>query len=133
MIPDAAYIFAARKKRQKARELGTGGDYIPLDDTQRYSNTGNKASGRDESRLIRDDDNDCSESDEEGRMSFTVKHSTSRQRMQEAIDESMQLFFLLMLCHPLYVHASIETIPYLLWYFANVALKNSSSQHHTVS
>ncbi|XP_071801603.1 PAX3- and PAX7-binding protein 1-like isoform X2 [Asterias amurensis] len=88
MIPDAAIIFAARKRRQKARELGTGVDYIPLDDTQRYNNTGNKAASRhDESRLIRDDDNDCSDSDGECRMSFTVKQSTSRQRMQQAIDE----------------------------------------------
>lgn len=29
-IPDAAMIHAARKRRQKARELGT--DYIPLEE-----------------------------------------------------------------------------------------------------
>lgn len=29
-IPDAAMIHAARKRRQKARELGT--DYIPIED-----------------------------------------------------------------------------------------------------
>lgn len=105
MIPDAAYIFAARKRRQKARELGTGGDYIPLDDTQRYNNTGNKASGGHvESRLIRDDDNDCSDSDGEGRMSFTVKQSTSRQRMQQAIDEGMQCN---LYCQPKYSFTSL--------------------------
>ncbi|XP_038077839.1 PAX3- and PAX7-binding protein 1-like [Patiria miniata] len=88
MIPDAATIFAARKRRQIARETGGRADYIPLDDTKRYGNTGKKA-GREESRLVRDDDNDASDSEEEGRMSFTVKHGTNRQRMREAINENV--------------------------------------------
>lgn len=32
-IPDAAMIHAARKRRQKAREMG--GDFIPVEDTQK--------------------------------------------------------------------------------------------------
>lgn len=76
LIPDASMIHAARKKRQMARELGK--DYIPLDDTNRFRG--------DKSRLVRDDENDRSGSDsDEGRMSFTVKHSTKRESIQEAM------------------------------------------------
>ena len=81
MIPDAAMIHAARKRRQRAREQG---DYIPLDDTKRYENEG--------SRMIREDDNDRSGSDsgdDEERMSFTVKQTSNRQRVREALDRSM--------------------------------------------
>ncbi|XP_022100458.1 PAX3- and PAX7-binding protein 1-like [Acanthaster planci] len=89
VIPDAATIFAARKRRQIARETGGRADYIPLDDTQRYRNTSGKT-GREESRLVREDDNDASGSDEEGRVSFTMKQQTSRQRMQDVISENAE-------------------------------------------
>ncbi|CAG9768997.1 unnamed protein product [Ceutorhynchus assimilis] len=49
-IPDAAMIHAARKKRQRAREMG---DFIPVEDEE----------PEDTGRLVRDDDNE--ESDEE--------------------------------------------------------------------
>ncbi|XP_071819280.1 PAX3- and PAX7-binding protein 1-like [Apostichopus japonicus] len=76
LIPDASMIHAIRKKRQMARELGT--NYISLDDTQRFAG--------EKSRLVRDDDNDRSGSEsDEGRMSFTVKQSTKRERLQEAM------------------------------------------------
>lgn len=82
LIPDASMIHAARKKRQMARELGT--NYISLDDTQRFRG--------DKSRLVRDDDNDRSGSEsDEGRMSFTVKHSTKRERVQEAMKPAVHV------------------------------------------
>lgn len=48
-IPDAAMIHAARKRRQRARELG--GDYIPVEEEEPEDN----------GRLLRDDDNDASD------------------------------------------------------------------------
>lgn len=81
MIPNAAQIHAARKRRQRVREQG---DYIPLEDTSRFEN--------ENSRVVREDDNDRSgsgsDSDEE-RMCFSVKQTTSRQRVREALDRSM--------------------------------------------
>ncbi|KAK0168826.1 hypothetical protein PV327_002593 [Microctonus hyperodae] len=53
-IPDAAMIHAARKKRQKARELGT--DYIPVED--------GTIEEKGKSRLIREEDHDRSDDDE---------------------------------------------------------------------
>lgn len=61
-IPDAAMIHAARKRRQRARELG--GDYIPIEEKEE----------KDKGRLVREDD----ESDEE-RIDMTVNH-TARDR-----------------------------------------------------
>lgn len=61
-IPDAAMIHAARKRRQRARELG--GDFIPVEETQE----------KDKGRLVREDD----DSDEE-RIDMTVNH-TARDR-----------------------------------------------------
>ena len=50
-----------------------------MDDTQRFQS--------EKSRLVRDDDNDNDGSDsDEGRMVFSVKHQTSRQRVQEALN-----------------------------------------------
>lgn len=48
-IPDAAMIHAARKKRQRARELG---DFIPVEEEEQP---------KDEGRLVRDDDNEGSD------------------------------------------------------------------------
>lgn len=47
-IPDAAMIHAARKKRQRARELG---DFIPIEEEE----------PKDDGRLVRDDDNEGSD------------------------------------------------------------------------
>lgn len=49
-IPDAAMIHAARKKRQRAREMG---DYVPVEDEEQQQ--------EDAGRLLREDDNDGSE------------------------------------------------------------------------
>lgn len=49
-IPDAAMIHAARKKRQRAREMG---DYVPVEDEEQQQ--------EDTGRLLREDDNDGSE------------------------------------------------------------------------
>nr|XP_003219082.2 PREDICTED: PAX3- and PAX7-binding protein 1 [Anolis carolinensis] len=72
-IPDAAFIHAARKKRQMARELG---DFLPLD------NDPGKG------RLIREDDNDASDDeddDEKRRIVFSVKEKSQRQKIAEEI------------------------------------------------
>ncbi|XP_013784934.1 PAX3- and PAX7-binding protein 1-like [Limulus polyphemus] len=70
-IPDAATIFALKKQRQLAREMG---DFIPVDDNESKS------------RLIRDDDNDQSEDEEEGRINFTgINPSVQRQQVKDAL------------------------------------------------
>ncbi|KQK75354.1 PAX3- and PAX7-binding protein 1 [Amazona aestiva] len=77
-IPDAAFIHAARKKRQMARELG---DFTPVD-----SEPG-------KGRLVREDENDASDDeddDEKRRIVFTVKEKSQRQKIAEEI-----AFFLL--------------------------------------
>ncbi|XP_033099376.1 PAX3- and PAX7-binding protein 1-like [Anneissia japonica] len=76
-IPDANLIHLARKKRQMAREMGQQ-DFVPLDDTQTYASN--------DSRLIREDDNDNSDDDENERMGFSVRHKTNRERIIESID-----------------------------------------------
>ncbi|XP_063812522.1 PAX3- and PAX7-binding protein 1 [Pseudophryne corroboree] len=72
-IPDAAFIHAARKKRQLARELGD----VPSIDTD-----GGK------SRLVREDENDASDDeddDEKRRIVFSVREKTQRQKIAEEI------------------------------------------------
>ncbi|XP_075449986.1 PAX3- and PAX7-binding protein 1 [Ascaphus truei] len=72
-IPDAAFIHAARKKRQMARELGD----LPGMDSE-----GGK------SRLIREDENDASDDDdddEKRRIVFSVKEKSQRQKIAEEI------------------------------------------------
>nr|XP_054484353.1 PAX3- and PAX7-binding protein 1 isoform X4 [Agelaius phoeniceus] len=72
-IPDAAFIHAARKKRQMARELG---DFTPID-----SEPG-------KGRLVREDENDASDDeddDEKRRIVFTVKEKSQRQKIAEEI------------------------------------------------
>ena len=60
-IPDAATIHAFRKKREVARRLGSSGtEYMSLDGGQQ---TPEVASGK--SRLVREDENDKSDSEEE--------------------------------------------------------------------
>ncbi|XP_078514536.1 PAX3- and PAX7-binding protein 1 isoform X1 [Lissotriton helveticus] len=72
-IPDAAFIHAARKKRQLARELG---DFPALE-----NDTG-------KNRLIREDENDASDDeddDEKRRIVFSVKEKSQRQKIAEEI------------------------------------------------
>ncbi|KAM4047704.1 PAX3- and PAX7-binding protein 1 [Anomaloglossus baeobatrachus] len=72
-IPDAAFIHAARKKRQLARELGD----IPSIDLD-----GGK------SRLVREDENDASDDDdddEKRRIVFSVREKSQRQKIAEEI------------------------------------------------
>ncbi|XP_056415452.1 PAX3- and PAX7-binding protein 1 isoform X2 [Hyla sarda] len=72
-IPDAAFIHAARKKRQMARELGD----IPSIDLD-----GGK------SRLVREDENDASDDDdddEKRRIVFSVREKSQRQKIAEEI------------------------------------------------
>ncbi|MGH0174039.1 UNVERIFIED_CONTAM: hypothetical protein FKN15_066861 [Acipenser sinensis] len=72
-IPDAAFIHAARKRRQLARELG---DNVPPE-TEPGGN-----------RLVREDENDASDDeddDEKRRIIFSVKEKTQRQKIAEEI------------------------------------------------
>lgn len=80
-IPDAAAIHAARKRREMARQLG--GDYVPLDDTNRYSGRF-EASGK--SRLIREDDNDHSDEESDGPLGFGTRKSNSHPAMQRRLE-----------------------------------------------
>lgn len=77
-IPDAAFIHAARKKRQMARELG---DFTPHD------NEPGKG------RLVREDENDASDDeddDEKRRIVFSVKEKSQRQKIAEEIGNLMK-------------------------------------------
>ncbi|XP_043848016.1 PAX3- and PAX7-binding protein 1 isoform X1 [Dromiciops gliroides] len=72
-IPDAAFIHAARKKRQMARELG---DFAPHDHEPGKG------------RLVREDENDASDDDdddEKRRIVFSVKEKSQRQKIAEEI------------------------------------------------
>lgn len=95
-IPDATTIHAVRKRRELARQKGgRSADYIPLENTQKASKA-----ARGKSRLVREDDNDKSDSDPEAntRMQFGKKQDVSRQmRVLNALenvasdsDEEMQ-------------------------------------------
>ncbi|XP_052809923.1 PAX3- and PAX7-binding protein 1-like [Mya arenaria] len=71
-IPDATTIHQIRKQRQMARDMG---DFMPLDDTVQLENS--------KSRLIRDDDNDKSD-DEDERVDFAAnKDAIERQRIRD--------------------------------------------------
>ncbi|XP_066555966.1 PAX3- and PAX7-binding protein 1 [Amia ocellicauda] len=72
-IPDAAFIHAARKRRQLARELG---DTLPVE----------TESGK--NRLVREDEHDASDDeddDEKRRIVFSVREKTQRQKIAEEI------------------------------------------------
>ena len=75
-IPDAITIHAARKQREMARQLG--GDYLPLDDTQCF--TANN------SRLVRDDDNDKSGSDDERDKDIGFSKGTGVTKQQQVLE-----------------------------------------------
>ncbi|GFY55318.1 PAX3- and PAX7-binding protein 1 [Trichonephila inaurata madagascariensis] len=75
VIPDAATIYAMKKQRQMAREMG---DFIPLEDPEKDDEN--------KSRLIRDDDNDRSDDDDDepSRINFTVNTgAVERQKIRE--------------------------------------------------
>ncbi|CAE1251047.1 GCFC [Acanthosepion pharaonis] len=74
-IPDATMIHMIRKSRQMAREMG---DFIPVDEAGAKTENNN-------SRLVRDDDHDKSdEDDEEGRIDFAVnREARERQKMKD--------------------------------------------------
>lgn len=75
-IPDAAFIHAARKRRQQVRELG--GD-APLVETE----TPKK-------RMVREEDQDASddEDEDEKRINFSgVKNKSQRQKIAEEIGD----------------------------------------------
>ncbi|XP_044740539.1 PAX3- and PAX7-binding protein 1 isoform X2 [Chrysoperla carnea] len=61
MIPDAAMIHAARKRRQRAREMG--GDYVPLEERKEK---------KDKGRLIREEDGDGDDGSDEERIDMTI-------------------------------------------------------------
>ncbi|XP_072751185.1 PAX3- and PAX7-binding protein 1 isoform X1 [Anoplolepis gracilipes] len=74
-IPDAAMIHAARKRRQKARELGT--DYIPIEE---------QSDDKGKSRLIREEDHDRSDDeDSQDRLDMTVNtEARDKEKRREA-------------------------------------------------
>ncbi|UYV60150.1 PAXBP1 [Cordylochernes scorpioides] len=74
-IPDAETIYAMKKQRQRARELG---DYIPLED--------NQDEPENQSRLVREDDNDRSDDEENDRINFSVDmDALDKKKAREAI------------------------------------------------
>ncbi|XP_054715948.1 PAX3- and PAX7-binding protein 1-like [Uloborus diversus] len=76
VIPDAATIYAMKKHRQMAREMG---DFIPVEDPEKSEDG--------KSRLVREDDNDRSDDDDDdepSRLSFTVNTgAVERQKIRE--------------------------------------------------
>lgn len=80
-IPDAAFIQAARRKRELAR---TPGDYISLDV--------NHPSTTSESKRSNGEDSESDPDDHEKRILFTPKPQTLRQRMAE--ESSVYLTYL---------------------------------------
>lgn len=75
-IPDAAMIHAARKKRQKARELGH--DFIPVEEPKEEKTT--------KSRLVREEDHDRSDDDNsQDRLDMTVNtEARDKEKRREA-------------------------------------------------
>lgn len=74
-IPDAAFIHAARKRRQMARELGGEAPLVETDASNK--------------RMVREDEQGGSDEDEdEKRIVFSgVKQKTQRQKIAEEIGE----------------------------------------------
>lgn len=70
IIPDAATIFAMKKQRERARQLGTGADFVPLKATTKKFKDRTTGSI---SRLVREEDEDS----EEERIEFKGTHKKS--------------------------------------------------------
>lgn len=85
-IPDAAAIHAARKSREMARQLG--GDYIPVDDTSRYTGRFETA---EKSRLIREDDNDHSDEEHDAPLGFGTRKSNTLPSFQRRLEVEQAL------------------------------------------
>nr|XP_018903657.1 PREDICTED: PAX3- and PAX7-binding protein 1 [Bemisia tabaci] len=79
-IPDANLIHEARKRRQKAREMG---DFIPLEESAKTEST------EDKSRLIREDAED-SEEEERINMAGIRSQKLDKQERREAFDAAQQ-------------------------------------------
>lgn len=76
IIPDAAMIHAARKRRQRARELG--GDYVPIEQAEK----------KDKGRLIREEDGDGSD---EERIDMTINtQALDKEKRREQFDAAQQ-------------------------------------------
>lgn len=93
-IPDAAFIQAARRKRQLAR---TQDDYIPLNVKHTSTMTGMKENS--------DEDPESEPDDHEKRIPFTPKPQTLRQRMAE--ETSTYLIYL--------QHRDIKAFFIIIW------------------
>ena len=88
-IPDANMIYAARKRREIARQLGTGGESsgqnVMLLNSAKSNKSGEDKAAKGKSRLIREDENDKSDEgsgdggDEGPAMMFGQKTEVSRQ------------------------------------------------------
>lgn len=80
-IPDAAMIHAARKKRQRAREMG--GDYVPLEEQE----------PEDKGRLVREDEQDGSDEERIDMGANPIIRDQERRREQfyEAQDSDQEL------------------------------------------
>ncbi|KAM7309356.1 PAX3 and PAX7-binding protein 1 [Ixodes scapularis] len=77
VIPDAATIYALKKQRQMAREMG---DFVPLEPQE----------PEEKSRLTRNEDEDQSD-EEEGRINFTVNTGAlEKQRAREAMIQAQE-------------------------------------------
>ncbi|XP_065056969.1 PAX3- and PAX7-binding protein 1-like isoform X2 [Rhopilema esculentum] len=59
VIPDAATIFAMKKQRERARQLGTGADFVPIETSSTVKYQGRFSSSK--SRLVREEDEDSDE------------------------------------------------------------------------
>lgn len=70
-IPDAAFIHAARKRRQLARELGGDAPLVETEATNKH---------------LAEDEQDASDDEDEKRIRFSgVKNKTQRQKIAEEI------------------------------------------------
>lgn len=88
-IPDAAAIHAARKTREMARQLGgEPGDYVPLDDTTRYSG---RFETSEKSRLVREDDNDNSDEERDGPLGFGTRKLNTHPALQRRLEVEQAL------------------------------------------
>ena len=107
-IPDAAMIHMARKRRQLAREQGD--DFLPLEDTDKVE--------KNKSRLVREDDNDRSDEDEDDdRIDFAVNSKEKARRFiettilaageGESVRQSGKLVFKLTYIHQTYRQSSL--------------------------
>ncbi|KHN84480.1 PAX3- and PAX7-binding protein 1 [Toxocara canis] len=87
-IPDAQAVYEARKKREKMRLSGFSSGRIPLDDVQKLKD---KSVAR--SRLIREDDNDMSDEDDEAGRFYSSKTLVLNEEERRRSEHSQFLAF----------------------------------------